>query len=142
MRSSSRGKEYEYGFNPESLALQQYGGRLLFNSGETVFSSFDLLRKEFLETNFRTIALPVDFMRRHSIDITKLQALLQGFAAMKMCVVGDLIVDEYMNCQPLGMSQEDPTVVVTPIDSARFIGGAGIVAAHAAGMGRMFSLFP
>jgi len=33
------------------------------------------------------------------------------------------------------MSQEDPTIVVTPIDSIRFIGGAGIVAAHAAGMG-------
>jgi bifunctional ADP-heptose synthase (sugar kinase/adenylyltransferase) len=33
------------------------------------------------------------------------------------------------------MSQEDPTIVVTPIDSIKFIGGAGIVAAHAAGMG-------
>jgi rfaE bifunctional protein kinase chain/domain len=33
------------------------------------------------------------------------------------------------------MSQEDPTVVVMPIDSKRFIGGAGIVAAHAAGLG-------
>jgi len=33
------------------------------------------------------------------------------------------------------MSQEDPTIVVTPIDTIRFIGGAGIVAAHAAGLG-------
>lgn len=33
------------------------------------------------------------------------------------------------------MSQEDPTIVVTPVDSTRFIGGAGIVAAHAAGLG-------
>jgi len=33
------------------------------------------------------------------------------------------------------MSQEDPTIVVTPIDTAKFIGGAGIVAAHAAGLG-------
>jgi rfaE bifunctional protein kinase chain/domain len=49
--------------------------------------------------------------------------------------VGDLIVDEYITCEPLGMSQEDPTIVVTPIDSTRFIGGAGIVAAHAAGLG-------
>ena len=49
--------------------------------------------------------------------------------------MGDLIVDEYITCEPLGMSQEDPTIVVTPIDSTRFIGGAGIVAAHAAGLG-------
>jgi rfaE bifunctional protein kinase chain/domain len=33
------------------------------------------------------------------------------------------------------MSQEDPTIVVTPVDVVRFIGGAGIVAAHAAGLG-------
>jgi rfaE bifunctional protein kinase chain/domain len=50
-------------------------------------------------------------------------------------VVGDLIIDEYITCQPLGMSQEDPTIVVTPVDATRFVGGAGIVAAHAAGLG-------
>ena len=33
------------------------------------------------------------------------------------------------------MSQEEPNIVVTPIDSKRYIGGAGIVAAHAAGLG-------
>jgi len=50
-------------------------------------------------------------------------------------VIGDLIVDEYITCEPLGLSQEDPTIVVTPIDKVRFIGGAGIVAAHAASLG-------
>ncbi len=54
---------------------------------------------------------------------------------MRVAVIGDLIVDEYITCQPLGMSQEDPTIVVTPLDTTRFIGGAGIVAAHAAGLG-------
>jgi rfaE bifunctional protein kinase chain/domain len=33
------------------------------------------------------------------------------------------------------MSQEDPTIVVTPIDTTKFVGGAGIVAAHASGLG-------
>jgi rfaE bifunctional protein kinase chain/domain len=33
------------------------------------------------------------------------------------------------------MSQEDPTLVVTPLATDRFIGGAGIVAAHAQGLG-------
>ena len=61
--------------------------------------------------------------------------LLKSFSKKKVCVIGDLIVDEYITCQPLGMSQEDPTIVVTPLDSMRFIGGAGIVAAHAAGLG-------
>jgi rfaE bifunctional protein kinase chain/domain len=130
-----KGKEHEHGFNPELPALEKFGGRLLFSSGESVFSSMDLLRKEFLETNFKSISLPDDYMERHGIDLPRMQGLLKQFSSIKVCVVGDLIVDEYITCQPLGMSQEDPTIVVTPIDSTRFIGGAGIVAAHAAGMG-------
>ena len=130
-----KGKEHEDGVNPELQALEEFGGRLLFSSGETVFTSVDLLRKEFLEANVRSISLPGDYMRRHGIDTARMRALLQGFPSVKVCVVGDLIIDEYITCQPLGMSQEDPTIVVMPIDTVRFIGGAGVVAAHAAGMG-------
>ena len=130
-----KGKEHESRFNPELAALEQYGGRLLFSSGETIFSSVDLLRKEFTETDLRSIALPRSYLARHGIEKTRLEALLIQFASLKVCVVGDLIVDEYTTCEPLGMSQEDPTIVVTPVDSTRFVGGAGIVAAHAAGLG-------
>lgn len=129
-----KGKEHEHGPNPELRELGAYGGRLLFGSGETVFSSLDLIRKEFRDFDPRSIRLPMKFMSRHDINLPKLSEVLAGFSRLKVCVVGDLIVDEYITCQPLGMSQEDPTIVVTPVDSAKFIGGAGIVAAHAAGM--------
>lgn len=130
-----KGKEHESRFNPESVVLEQYGGRLLFSSGETVFSSIDLIRREFYEFDPRSISLPRDFLVRHGVEPARLADLLQHFSKLKVCVVGDLIIDEYITCQPLGMSQEDPTVVVMPVDSTRFIGGAGIVAAHAAGLG-------
>ncbi|MDB4078030.1 PfkB family carbohydrate kinase [Amylibacter sp.] len=130
-----KGKEHEYAFNEETSALEQYGGRLIFSSGETIFSSADLLSKELFHTKLKSINLPVNYMMRHDIDLSRLNGLLQNFSAKKVCVIGDLIIDEYINCQPLGMSQEDPTIVVTPLSSAHFIGGAGIVAAHAVGMG-------
>jgi len=44
------------------------------------------------------------------------------YRSQKVCVIGDLIVDEYINCDPLGMSQEDPTLLVTPIESKKFVG--------------------
>lgn len=130
-----KGKEHESRFNPESSALELYGGQLLFSSGETIFSSVDLIRKEFQNFDSRSIGLPHEYLARHNIGQQRLITLATQFSNMKVCVVGDLIIDEYITCQPLGMSQEDPTIVVTPIDSIRFIGGAGIVAAHAAGMG-------
>ena len=136
-----KGKEHEDSFNAELPALEKYGGRLLFSSGESIFSSVDLLRQEFLEANFRSISLPTEYMTRHGIDPTRMRELINRFASIKVCVIGDLIIDEYITCQPLGMSQEDPTIVVTPIDSTRFVGGAGIVAAHAAGMGAKVKFF-
>ena len=130
-----KGKEHELLQNPELAALEEYGGSLIFSSGEATFSSLDLIRKEFQEVNPRSISLPSSYLTRHNIDTIKLEKLLKNFSRLNICVVGDLIIDEYITCQPLGMSQEDPTIVVTPVDSMRFIGGAGIVAAHAAGLG-------
>lgn len=136
-----KGKEHESLFNLESSALDQYGGKLLFSSGEVVFSSLDLIRKEFHEFDSRSIVLPHDYLARHGVERKRLISLVQQFLNLNVCVVGDLIVDEYITCQPLGMSQEDPTIVVTPVDSTRFIGGAGIVAAHAAGLGASVQFF-
>lgn len=130
-----KGKEHEPRFNPELQVMEEIGGRLLFSSGEASFSSVDLLRQEFSEFDHRSIGLPKDYLTRHGIKNSRLRSLLKQFESIKVCVVGDLIVDEYITCEPLGMSQEDPTIVVSPLDSMRFMGGAGIVAAHAAGMG-------
>ena len=130
-----KGKEHEFSFNAELAVLEQYGGSLIFSSGETIFSSLNLIRKEFQVLDFHSINLPFEYFKRHQIKPARLVELLQQFSRLKLCVVGDLIIDEYITCEPLGMSQEDPTIVVTPIDSTRFVGGAGIVAAHAAGLG-------
>ena len=60
---------------------------------------------------------------------------------LRICVIGDTIVDEYISCDALGMSQEDPTIVVTPVMQERFVGGAGIVAAHARSLGSEVHFF-
>lgn len=130
-----KGKEHENRNNPESLALASYGGKLVFSSGEMVFSSLDLIRREFTEVHDRTIKMPYTFLARNGICKERLVELCGGFEKLKVVVIGDLIIDEYITCQPLGMSHEDPTIVVTPIDTQRFVGGAGIVAAHATGLG-------
>jgi rfaE bifunctional protein kinase chain/domain len=130
-----KGKEHESRFNAEREVVERYGGKLLFSSGETMFSSVDLIRKAFYESDPSTITVPDEYLARHEIRRARLADLVKGFSNLRVCIVGDLIVDEYITCQPLGMSQEDPTIVVTPVDSTQFIGGAGIVAAHAAGLG-------
>ncbi len=130
-----KGKEHEDLFNPEVEVIQSYGGKLLFGSGEISFSSRELLRAEFLDEETSDHVKPVDFIKRRKIKLSSLKVLLSKFSSIRVTVVGDLIIDEYINCDPLGMSREDPVIVVTPTESSSYVGGAGIVAAHASGMG-------
>jgi len=130
-----KGREHETMFNPERAAVESYGGKLIFSSGEMRFSSVDLLKREMVETNLSSIVLPADFPARHGFTLRDARATMEKFKGLRVTVLGDLIVDEYINCDPIGMSQEDPTLVITPIQTDRFVGGAGIVAAHASSLG-------
>ncbi len=79
-----KGKEHELCFNPELAALEQYGGVLVFSSGETRFSSFDLIRKEFQVFDSRSISLPTEYLARHGIDKSRLITVLKGFASLNV----------------------------------------------------------
>lgn len=130
-----KGKEHEFKTNVEQSAVESYGGKLIFSSGEMRFSSIDLLKREMAESNLTSIVHPMDFLKRHGIEMGDLRATVEKFKGCRVTVVGDLIIDEYITCDALGMSQEDPTLVVTPIQNEAFIGGAGIVAAHGQTLG-------
>lgn len=130
-----KGKEFEHRENVEERVVTSYGGRLVFSSGESLLSSRDLISREFGAPLGRGVRLPETFMRRHRITPRRLIEIIDRFAGISIGVAGDLIIDEYVTCEPIGMSREEPTLVVAPIESRRFVGGAGIVAAHVASLG-------
>ncbi len=129
-----KGKEHEIKENQELDIINNYGGKLLFSSGEIGFSSIDLLRQEFLSVNTST-KHNVPYIQRHDFKLEQLKEVVEKFANLNVLVIGDTIVDEYITCEPLGMSQEDPTIVVSPLLNDKFIGGAAIVASHAKTLG-------
>lgn len=136
-----KGKEHEHRFNAELEVLSKNGGKLQFCSGDMAFASVDLMRQEMRELNISTIKTPRDYLKRHDIEPDRIFEILQGMKKLRICVIGDTIVDEYISCDALGMSQEDPTIVVTPVMQERFVGGAGIVAAHARSLGSEVNFF-
>lgn len=82
-----------------------------------------------------SIDKPINFLEKHGIQTIELFNIIDKFKEKRVVVLGDAIVDEYLECLPLGMSQEDPTIVVKPLSSKKYIGGAAIVAAHAKSLG-------
>lgn len=130
-----KGKEFETQENPEDAIIRAWGGKLLFSSGESTYSARELLTRDAEHASRLQLRIPSAFAARHACGAGDLKRIIERFAGLKVVVVGDTIIDEYIDCTALGMSREDPTVVVSPQSTDRFIGGASIVAAHAHAMG-------
>ena len=129
-----KGKEHEKNENAELAWLENWGGKILFASGDSTYFTGELLPKKPIDLHSHWIR-PLEFMLRHECDTNNLDQIIQNFDSQKIIVIGDLIVDEYLTCDALGMSREDPTLVVSPKESKKFLGGAGIVASHAKALG-------
>lgn len=129
-----KGWEFHDADNPEAAIIESYGGKLIFSSGDIKFASSGQ-SGDTLSLALKTIVKPQGFLQRHRFALQDLNGLLKKFDGLRVCVLGDLIADHYIKCDPVGMSREDPTIVVRPVHGEYFLGGAGIVAAHAAGLG-------
>lgn len=128
------GKEHEDNVHLELEIIKSYGGKILFSSGAIGFASYNLLKKE-MHGTFNNLDHNKEYLNRHNITKERLSDVIDKFSNLNVLVIGDTIVDEYITCEALGMSQEDPTIVVSPLFSDKFIGGAAIVASHAKTLG-------
>ncbi|KZN39507.1 hypothetical protein N480_01340 [Pseudoalteromonas luteoviolacea S2607] len=132
-----KGKEFEERDNPEKAALDTYGGRLIFGSGEFDISTqhyMSLKRNLQLGKSF-DFSKTKDYVKRHNISSTSITDLFKKINNLKVCVIGEVIVDQYVQGTAIGMSQEDPTIVITPNTTDTFLGGAAITAGHIKAMG-------
>ena len=114
--------------------MRERGREVIYEAGETHYATADIfgtpteLEKERWE-KFEGA------LKTQNINISRvLNKLSEGFSP-RMLVLGDTIVDRYVACDPIGMSNEAPVVGVKELDTKDFIGGAGIVAAHVAALG-------
>ncbi|GEA11681.1 PfkB family carbohydrate kinase [Alteromonas sp. KUL49] len=135
-----KGKEFASAQNPETPIVETYGGRLIFSSGDKLLSSRELLLQQINEDS-RLSRLLQGYHERYNISRPTLEQHLDKFSALNIAVIGDIIVDEYQECMAIGMSQEDPTIAVSPLESFSYLGGAGIVAGHGARLGANVTFF-
>lgn len=127
-----KGKEHESNINEEIKVIEKINAKLVFSSGDSTYRSFEYLEKN--EDKLQDIInqVPLKYLQRHNIKKNSIIDGLKKVKKLNIIIVGELITDEIINCDPVGMSQESPTLVVSPRKSDKFLGGAGIVAAHCA----------
>jgi rfaE bifunctional protein kinase chain/domain len=133
-----KGHEYQSSSDPNFLrereAVESGGGRVIFSSGEVVFSSTRLIEQlgQTASMEYQRLA---SFCTRHEITSTSLFDLVHRFAGARVLVIGDTILDRYVFCDAQDLAGEAPMVCLTALDERTYLGGAAIVAQHVAAMG-------
>lgn len=117
------------GILEEREAVEAAGGTIEFTSGET-FSSSKLLNTHWQAFPAAVESYLAEFRQRHSAS--EVIEALNRLASLKVVVVGEAILDEYVYCDQMGKSAKDPTLAVRYTSSELFAGGALAVANHVA----------
>lgn len=131
-----KGSEFSRIYNLEESLVKEYGGKLVFSSGNYAYLE-SRPGVNFLDT----IEQDNEFLNRNLISRESIQGIIDKFVNLRVCVIGDLIIDKYVDCKAVGMSQENPGVVFTPSSTEVFIGGAGVVAQHCNALGAKTDFF-
>ncbi len=133
-----KGREYEDNRDPhfaaEKEAVESYGGRLVFTSGDVVFSSSALIAAmeqtaDPAHSRFRQL------IGQQSKDRASIDRLLDSFLGRRVEVVGETIIDTYVICDRPEVAGEAPLMTLRPLEYRSFDGGAAIIAKHLAAMG-------
>ncbi len=133
-----KGREYESNRDPRFLAereaVESHGGRVVFSSGDIVFSSSALIAA--LTDNHDPIDRALEQLSEvNDLRPSSLEGILDNFAGKRIVVIGEPIIDRYVYCERPEVASESPVMTLRPIDSQTFDGGAAIICRHIASLG-------
>ena len=116
------------GDSQEEEALAAVGGQIAFTDGPTV-STTDLHRHFPVFPKAVTEYL-ASFASRHGPE--QVLRYLEGIRPLKVLIVGETIIDEYVYCDAIGKSSKEPTLAVKSLSVEKFPGGVLAAANHLA----------
>lgn len=133
-----KGREYEQNNDPrfraERDAVEHGGGRVVFSSGDVIFSSTALISS--LERSVDPYhARLSQLLRDPRLEGTELNSLISSIRGKRILVIGETIEDEYIHCDQPDVASESPVMTLRPLQSRSYDGGAAVVARHAAALG-------
>ncbi|MBX3359171.1 MAG: adenylyltransferase/cytidyltransferase family protein [Phycisphaeraceae bacterium] len=133
-----KGKEYELNSDPrfkaERNAVERHGGRVVFSSGDVVFSSTALIAAMEESTDPYHARL-MQLLRDPMLDGARLTGLVSSFRGKRILVVGEPIIDTYVLCDTPSVAGESPVMTLRPVERRSYDGGSAVIARHLAAMG-------
>ena len=133
-----KGKEYETNNDPrfaaERATVERHGGRVVFSSGDVVFSSTALIASIDASADSFQHAMR-SLSGRAELSNQALDRVIGGFKGKRVVVVGETILDDYVFCDQPEVASESPVLALSPVEERRYDGGAAVIAQHLAALG-------
>jgi rfaE bifunctional protein nucleotidyltransferase chain/domain len=133
-----KGREYEHNrdarFQQEKQIVEHHGGRVVFTSGDVVFSSTALIdAMEEAASPFQASLRRI--VQDNQLTPSKIDSLVASFQGKRVLIIGETIKDTYVMCERPAVAGESPIMTLRPLEYRSFDGGAAIIAKHVAAMG-------
>lgn len=117
---------------PEEEAVVSVGGRIFFTN-EATLSSSQLINAHLGDPFSPTMMWLREFRKRYSeADV---RDWIAKIGRLRVLVIGEAIIDEYLMCEALGKSSKDPVIAFRQLSLERQVGGSMAIANHCAGLG-------
>jgi rfaE bifunctional protein nucleotidyltransferase chain/domain len=130
-----KGQEYAQSrdarFLAERRCVEAYGGRVIFSSGEVVFSSSRMLETIWDDGSWAQSRLTAMCVR-HGIDAGGLGGLLSASRGAKILVLGDVHLERYAICDCDSTLTESPMMNLRVLGERDYAGGGAFLAAQLA----------
>ncbi len=133
-----KGREYATATDPrflrERAIVESYGGRVVFHSGDVVFSSTRLIETLGREARLEECRLR-SLCERNRIDWGRVLGVLEAFRGLPVLVVGDVVRERYVFCDPEGSGEDLPALSLQRLGATDYWGGAAAVALQLQALG-------
>ena len=111
----------------ESAAVDSIGGQIKYTSDIT-FSSSSLLNK-FGDVYDKPQKTFIQKMHKGR-NIDEIKTMVDELKNLKVLVLGETIIDQYVFCEALGKSGKEPVLVLRDLNMEQYAGGAAAIARH------------
>jgi len=113
--------------NDEERSVNSVGGKMMCTSDIT-FSSSNLLNKFGNVYNDAQKVFITNLIKKQ--DYNEIKDKIDSFFDLKILVIGETIIDQYVFCEALGKSGKEPVLVLRDLSMDQYVGGAAAIARH------------
>jgi rfaE bifunctional protein kinase chain/domain len=111
----------------EEETVKLVGGKVLYTDDIT-FSSSSLLNKFGNLYSLEQESFIQYLLAKNSFESIKIK--LEKIEKLKVLVIGETIIDQYIFCEALGKSGKEPVLVLRDLETQKYLGGALAIARH------------